>query len=527
MTLVNSEQDGRVTLTPAGYAEIASSPLYNDDLGPVPLKERTWTTYNFAALWVGMAHSIPVYMLAAGLVALGMGWQQAILTIFIGNVVVLLPILANSHSGTKFGIPFPVYARASFGVLGANFPAVLRGLIACGWFGIQTWIGGEAIYVVAAQLFGDGWKDAADISGHPWTLWLSFAVFWALNIAIILRGMTAVRRFESWAAPAVLVVVVLLLLWMLFRAHGLGPLLEEGSDLGWGADFWKVFFPSLMGMIAFNATLSLNIPDFTRYGGSQRSQVLGQAVAIPTTMTIFPLMAVIITSGSVAVYGVPIWDPVQLMAKFSNPVVIIFGLLSLTVATLSVNVAANVVSPANDFSNVAPTLISFRTGGIITGVIAVLIQPWRLLESPETYVMTWLGSTGGLLGAIGGVLIADYWIVRRADLDLPGLYRRGGAYEFARGWNWRAVAATIAAGTLSVGGAYSNPGQGPFPVDGFLPFLKPLYDYGWFVGILGGAFGYVILTRLVPARTVVCQPNPVSVNQPSDQPDADPEVVTT
>ncbi len=516
MNLVTSHADGRTTLTDEGRARIAPSPLYNDDLAPVPIEKRRWTTYNFAALWVGMAHSIPVYMLAASLVALGMGWQQAILTIFLGNAIVLLPILANSHAGTKFGIPFPVYARASFGVVGANLPAILRGLIACGWFGIQTWIGGEAIYVITGQLVGRGWTDATAFGGHPWTMWLSYAIFWTMNIAIIVRGIGAVRRFENWAAPAVLVVVVFLLVWMLVSAHGVGPLVSEGSKLGWGPGFWKVFFPSLMGMIAFNATLSLNIPDFTRYGGSQRSQLIGQTISLPTTMTLFPFLAVIITSGSVVVFGTPIWDPVQLMGKFSNPIVILAGLVSLIVATLSVNVAANIVSPANDFSNVFPKKISFKTGGVITGIIAVLIQPWRLLENPHTYVMTWLGSTGGLLGAICGVLIIDYFVVRRTVLDLPDLYLRDGTYEYRRGWNWRAVAAVAIGGFLAIGGAYSNPGEGPFPAHGFVPFLRPLYDYGWFVGIIVGGLAYLALTRLAPHRRaseprILPEPEPAPV----------------
>ena len=312
--------------------------------------------------------------------------------------------------------------------------------------------------------------------------------------------MEAVRRFENWAAPAVLVVVLFLLGWMLVSAGGVGPLMSEGSKLGWGADFWKVFFPSLMGMIAFNATLSLNIPDFTRFGGSQRSQLIGQTISLPTTMTLFPFLAVIITSASAVVFGTPIWDPVQLMGRFSNPIVILLGLVSLTVATLSVNVAANVVSPANDFSNMAPKLISFKAGGVITGVIALLIQPWRLLDNPNAYVFTWLGSTGGLLGAICGVLIVDYWLVRRSQLDLPGLYLRGGVFEFSRGWNWRAVVAMLLGGFLAVGGAHSDPGNGPFPVHGLVPFLKPLYDYGWFVGIFVGGLTFLALTRLAPQR---------------------------
>jgi nucleobase:cation symporter-1, NCS1 family len=496
MRLVDHHPDGRVELTQAAREVVDTSTLYNEDLGPVPLQDRHWTTYNYAALWAAMAASVPVYMLASSLVAVGMGWQQAIFTIFLGNLIVLLPILANAHAGTKYGIPFPVYARSSFGTVGANIPAIIRGLIACGWFGIQAWIGGQAIYIVMGQILGDRWLDAVAVGGHPWTLWLSFAIFWALNVLIIVRGMETLRRFENWAAPVVFGIVLLLLVWMLVRAGGLGPITSQGSELGWGRDFWAIFFPSLMGMIAFNATLSLNISDFTRFGGSQRAQIVGQSISLPTAMTLLPFMAVLITSGSVVVFGEAIWDPVSLTAQFNSAIVVLVSLFALTVATLSTNVAANIVSPANDFSNVAPRFISFRTGGVIAAVIAVLIQPWRLLENPETYVFSWMGATGGVLGAIAGVLIVDYWLVSRTRVHLPDLYRHDGIYRYTRGVNLRAVAAMLLAGVLAVGGAYSNPGQGPFPVDGFIPILKPLFDYGWIVGIVGGGAIYFLFTRI-------------------------------
>jgi nucleobase:cation symporter-1, NCS1 family len=493
-----TQPDGRVEL--ADPEAIEGSRFANPALVPVPVAQRTWNTYNYTALWVGMSHNLPTYALAAGLIAIGMNAPQALLTIALGNLIVLVPILLNSHAGTKYGIPFPVFARAFYGMRGANFPALLRAIVACGWFGIQTWIGGEGIYEIAGRLFGPGWISARVLWGQPWTLWLSFAVFWLVQMAIIERGMDTLRRFENWAAPFVLVVFVALLVWIAAKAGGLGSLLGQPSQLGWGSKFWSVFPASLMAMIAFWSTLSLNIPDFTRFSRSQRSQELGQVLGLPTTMTFFSLLAVLITSGTVLVYGTAIWDPIKLATKFSSPAVAILGLFTVLVATVSVNVAANAVSPSYDFSNAAPRLISFRVGGLITGILAIVIQPWRLLENPHIYIYVWLGFYGGLLGAVAGVLIAGYWVLGRARLELADLYRAGGRYWFAAGWNWRGVAATLIGMLLAVGGAYSAPGQGPFPEQGLIPVLKPLYDYSWAVGFGAGLVGYLVLSLAVPTR---------------------------
>ncbi|HEY7527323.1 MAG TPA: NCS1 family nucleobase:cation symporter-1 [Candidatus Limnocylindria bacterium] len=504
--------DGRHELTEEADLALADSPLHNEDLAPVPVARRTWTTYNYLALWVGMAHNIPTWLLASGLIALGMDWVQAIMTIAVANVIVLVPMLLNSHAGTKYGIPYPVFARASFGVFGANLPALLRAGVACGWFGIQTWIGGGAVHLLMGKLLGDGWTNAPHISlgfgaaaSQPWTLWLSFLIFWAINIFIVVRGMESIRRFENWAAPFILVVAVFLLIWMIIQAKGLGPILNEAGTVGWGSDFWfKLFPPALMGMIAFWSTLSLNMPDFTRFGSSQRAQAWGQILGLPTTMTLFPLIAVLVTSATVIVYGEAIWDPVALTAKFDNPFVVAFALFALGVATLSVNVAANVVSPSYDFSNLVPKLISFRTGGIITGIVGILIMPWNLLATPELYIFTWLGFYGGATGAIAGVLIADYWWMRRTNLRLAHLYRTDeGEYKYAGGWNWRAVAALVIGVLIAVGGAYSAPGTGPFPADGFIGFLKPIYDYSWVAGLLAAFLAYLGLNMISPVgRTV-------------------------
>jgi nucleobase:cation symporter-1, NCS1 family len=417
-------------------------------------------------------------------------------------------------------VPFPVLARASFGIRGAHVPSILRALVACGWFGIQTWIGGTAIFAVVSALLGpESWWATADkisigigaAASQPWTMWLSFAIFWALNIMIILWGMEAIKRFENWAAPFLIVVFVGLMVWMVSEAGGLGPVVEESGTLGWGPEFWAIFPLALMGMIAFWSTLSLNMPDFTRFGRSQREQAVGQALGLPTTMTLFPLVGVLTTSATVVVFGSAIWDPVALTGELENPIALLIMLVALAVATLSTNVAANVVSPSYDFSNAWPKRISFRTGGIITGIIGVLIMPWNLLADSNAYIFTWLGTYGGATGPIAGVLIADYWWVRRRQLRLADLYKGDGAYRYAGGWNWIAVVALLVGILIAIGGAYSAVDGAPFPANGIIPFLKPFYDYSWAVGLIVAFVIYGGLTLTVGKKHVeppVAEPIP-------------------
>jgi NCS1 family nucleobase:cation symporter-1 len=474
--------DGRVELIDT--RRIEASALHNHDLAPVPISQRNWTTYNYAALWVSMAHSIPTYMLASGLMSAGMNWAQALVTILLGNTIVLIPILLNSYPGTKYGIPFPVFARAAYGTIGSNVPALMRALVACGWFGIQTWIGGEALQTLFTAII-PGWATLAGpgIAGHPATQWLSFLLFWGLNLWIIYRGMDLLRAIENWAAPFVLIMTGALLWWAVSRASGFGPLLARPGKFHTLGQFLPVFVPSLTAMIGFWATLSLNMPDFTRFGRSQREQIVGQIVALPTTMSLFAAMGVMITSATAIIYGESIWDPVQLVGRFSSPGVVAISMFTIVVATLAVNIAANVVSPANDFANAFPRYVSFKTGGLITGLLGIAIQPWRLLADPSGYIYTWLLGYSGGLGSIAGVLIADFWILRRRELSLEDLYLAEGVY---RGWNWRAIAATAIGCALAWGGLV-------------LPLMKPLYDYAWFVGFSASAAAHL---ALAPRHTV-------------------------
>jgi NCS1 family nucleobase:cation symporter-1 len=482
--------DGRVELQPEALAEISQSPFYNEDLAPVPVSKRNWTTYNYAALWISMAHCIPTYMLSSGLISAGMNWWQALITILLGNTIVLIPILLNSHPGTKYGIPFPVFARAAYGTLGSNVPALMRAIVACGWFGIQAWIGGEALNTFFKAII-PGWDTllGGPIGGHTLTAWLSFLLFWGLNIYIIYRGMDLLRRVENWAAPFVLIMTALLLGWAIWKANGLGYLLNQQGKFHTLAEFWPIFIPSLTGMIGFWATLSLNMPDFTRFGKSQRDQVVGQVVALPSTMTVFAAMGVMITSAAVVIYPhmrpEELWDPMKLVGQFQSVPVIAISMFTVVVATLAVNIAANVVSPANDFANAFPKWISFRTGGLITGIIGILMQPWRLLADPSGYIFAWLVGYSGGLGSIAGVLIADYWLVRKKRLELGDLYRREGTYTYNGGWNWRAVIATL----IGCGLAW---------IGLIVPALRPLYDYAWFVGFGAAAVTHLLLMRGTP-----------------------------
>lgn len=446
--------------------------LYNADLAPIPFERRTWILYNYASLWVAMSVCIPTYMLASGLIAGGMSWWQAIGTILLGNLVVLIPMLLNAHAGTRYGIPFPVFVRASFGVRGANIPAVLRALVACGWFGIQTWIGGQAIFAMLRIL----WPAAASSSG----IWICFFAFWALNMFVIWRGIETIKILEGIAAPFMLAVGLLLLWWIIGLAGGFGPVLRAHSKFQSTRDFLHFFVPSLTGMVGFWATVALNIPDFTRYARSQRDQMWGQALGLPAAMTLYSFIGVAVTSASAVIFGEAIWDPVVLLGKFNRPLVAFVALIALLVATLNTNVAANVVSPSNDFSNLNPRRISFRTGGLITGVIGVLLMPWKLLGDYSNYIFGWLVGYSGLLGPIAGIMIADYFVLRKRELDVDALYHSQGIYAYASGVNWRAVAALAAGIALALCGLA-------------FPMLRWLYDYAWFVGFFVAGSIYLAL----------------------------------
>ncbi len=481
----------------------AESGLWNPDLAPVPLAERTWKTVNFATLWISMAACIPTYMLASSLIEQGMNWWQAILTIFLANIIVLIPMVLNAHAGTKYGIPFPVYCRAAFGTLGANIPALLRAFVACGWFGIQTWIGGEAIHKILSVFV------PSMAGGMPLPLlnislsqFLCFLFFWAINMWVIHRGIDSIRVLLNIKAPLLILLGLALLAWAYQTAGGFGPIFSQPSAFAPGqpkaGQFWVFFFPALTGMIGFWATLSLNIPDFSRYARSQHDQITGQALGLPPTMALYAFIGVAVTSATTIIFGHTLWNPVDVLTRFTNPMVLIVAMLALCIATLATNLAANVVSPANDFANLSPRYISFRTGGFITGVIGVVIMPWKLLADPSGYIFTWLIGYSALLGPIGGILIADYFVYRRTHLDLSDLYDSHGSYRFTCGFSLVAVAALLLGILPSLPGFLVHVN---LLAEASVPdVFRNLYNYAWFVGFGVAFIVYLVLRRLAPAR---------------------------
>ncbi len=482
--------------------------LINEDIRPTRSDERRWSVLNMASLWVGMVVCVPAYMLAGGLIQQGMSWSQAVGTVALGNIIVLVPMILNGHPGTRYGIPFPVLARASFGVRGAHIPSLLRAVVAAGWFGIQTWVGGAAIYQLLNVLFG-GRLESAALPGFGINAaeLVCFMLFWAIQVFIIYRGIDSIRVLETVAAPFLIVMGIVLLAWAWRAGGGFGEMLSSPGQFGEGGaregEFLAVFVPSVTAMVGFWATLSLNIPDFTRYARSQRDQVLGQAIGLPTTMTLFAFIGVAVTSATPAIFATtladgtvqladPIWDPVKLLARIGGGGSVVVSLFALAIATLSTNLAANVVSPANALVNANPRRITFQMGGYITAAIGVAMFPWKLMADPSGYIFTWLIGYSALLGPIGGILITDYYLLRRTHLDVDSLYRLDGTYCFRRGFNPAAIVAFVLAVIPSIPGFLHQIRL----LDEVPAAFDSIYTYAWFAGFFLASILYFALMQL-------------------------------
>ena len=464
--------------------------LINPDIAPVPPKQRNWKAVSFFTLWVGMAVNIPSYMIAASLIDGGMSWQQAMWTVLLGNLIVFVPMSLSGHAGTKYGIPFPVFARASFGVKGSHIPSLLRAIVACGWFGIQTWIGGAAIYTVLLIL----WPAAAEVPammpewvGVSLIQFACFMLFWLMNIWLIWKGINSIRILEHVAAPFLLLCGLALLAWAYQGADGFGPMLQAGSKFQSSAEFWNLFWPSLTAMVGFWATLTLNISDFTRYASSQRAQVIGQLSGLPSTMTLFAFIGVAVTSATIIIFGEAIWDPVVLVRRFESHTLVFFSMIAVIIATISTNAAANVVGPANAFSNLAPSKIDFKRGGYITGIIGIVIMPWKLIADPSGYIFTWLIGYSALLGPVIGIILVDYFLIRKTVLNVEDLYRSSGIYA---GFNPIAIIALVIGVIPNIPGFLANVGL--YSGSGF---IVNLYNYAWFIGLGISSLVYYLLMR--------------------------------
>ena len=482
--------NGMVELTEA----LPPSALVNADLAPTGIGQRTWNAWHIASLWVGMSVCIPTYMLAASMIGAGLSWRQSLVAILLGNAIVLLPLVINAHAGTRYGIPFPVYARAAFGTRGAHLPSLLRAVVACGWFGIQTWIGGLAIHALLAILW-PGWRALGGdwrFMGYGLPQYLSFFLFWLINLYFVWAGTESIKRLETLSAPFLIITGLALLAWAAVKVGGIGAILRQADALRprtARASFLGVFIPWVTAMVGYWATLSLNIPDFTRYARSQRAQVVGQALGLLTTMPLFAFIGVAVTGATLILYGHAIWNPVDLLARLTaesgNPLLGLVAMVALAIATLTTNIAANVVAPANSFANLSPQRVSFRRGGLIAGAIGIFIFPWKLLDMYQAWLITY----SGLLGAVAGVIVCDYVVVRRGVLSLRDLYLDDGAYTYRRGVNRRAVAALVAGVAVALAGTLDSR-------------LRFLFDGAWFSGA-GMAFGvYWALMRRPSPRAV-------------------------
>jgi len=479
---------------------VTGGALENPDLAPVRPERRTWRVGSYAALWISMSACVPTYMLASSLVGGGMNWWEAILTIFLGNAIVLVPILLNAHAGTRYGIPFPVLCRASFGTRGANIPALLRAFVACGWFGIQTWIGGDAICRILGVFLPSFAAAAHNSLGISLPQFACFMAFWGINMWVVHKGIDSIRILLNIKAPILIVLGLVFLAWARSTAGGFGPMLSQPSAFDPGqpraGGFMAFFVPALTGMIGFWATLSLNIPDFSRYAASQRDQVIGQAIGLPLAMAFYSFIGVAVTSATAVIFGQTIWNPLDVLIRFRNSAVLIVAMLALCIATLATNIAANVVSPANDFSHLSPRWISFRAGGYITGVIGIAMMPWKLVADPSGYIFTWLVGYSALLGPVGGIMIADYFVVRRRELNVPALYDPNGRYRYSNGWSIVAIAAFALAVLPSLPGFLAQ--VGAIDAARVAPLLLGVYGYAWFAGFAIAFVAYIILRKLAP-----------------------------
>ena len=462
--------------------EVLDSPRYNHDIAPTQVHERTWNKWHITALWVGMSICVPTYTLGGVLTAyFGLSVGEALLAILLANIVVLIPLTLNAFAGTKYGIPFPVLLRSSFGIIGSNVPCLIRALVACGWFGIQTLFGGLAIHLFLGSVF-EGWKSLGG-TGEV----IGFMVFWALNLWVVLRGAESIKWLETLSAPLLVLVGIGLLVWALPNVS-MTELLAQPPKRPEGASVYGYFFAGLTAMVGFWATLSLNIPDFSRYAKSQKDQILGQIFGLPLTMFLFAALGVVLTAASEKLVGVTVSDPVSLIGHIQSPGWVALAMALIIIATLSTNTAANIVSPTNDFQNIAPKLINRTKAVMLTGLVGLALMAHELLKklgllvsdvSLETVYSNWLLGYSSLLGPIAGIMVVDYFIIRRQKLDLAGLYHDG-VYP---AWHWNGFIAfgiPVVLTLLSLGSSA----------------FSWFYDFGWFTGSLLGAGIYYGLHRM-------------------------------
>ncbi|XP_050230469.1 purine-uracil permease NCS1 [Mercurialis annua] len=486
------------------FDEFEADPsLTNDELKPTTPNQRTFSGYEMASLWIGLVVGVPSYYLAGSLVDLGMAWWQGIATVVCANIILLFPLVLTGHPGTKYGISFPVLARSAFGVHGSHIPSILRALVGCGWYGIETWIGGEAIFILLPSFIKvSSWSQIWPWLGTSPLEFSCFIVFWVVQFGIILKGIEGIRELEKFSAPILIFLTFCLLSWAYVKANGFNHMFSLSSTLT-NSQFWALFFPSLTANISFWSTLALNIPDFTRYAKSQNDQIVGQ-IGLPIFMGAFTFVGLAVTSSTKVIFGKLITNPIQLLDQIGGPITMILAILGISLATITTNIAANIVAPANALVNLSPSYFTFRRGAFLTALLGIAFQPWRLLKSSESFVYTWLLGYSALLGPIGGILLVDYYLIQRTNLNVKDLYslNPNGTYFYSGGFNLVAMVSLVLGILPVIPGFLQKIG-----VLSTIPsFFVVVYNNAWFFSFfLAGFVHWILSIILAKYRNIVCE----------------------
>jgi nucleobase:cation symporter-1, NCS1 family len=462
--------------------------LYNHDLAPVPRARRTWTGYSIFAMWMSDVHSVGGYTFAASLFLLGISGWQVLLALTIGILVVYVLMNWVGKPSLTHGIPFPVMARVSMGVMGANLAALIRGVVGIVWYGVQTYFASKAVATLLLLFVPSvaAWRDTSflrlDMLG-----WVSFLFMWLLQLIIFQRGMEIIRKFIDFCGPAVYVVMFLLMGWILYRA-GLGSLsLTLGGKVLSGDEQLHAMTNAILLVISYFAALLLNFGDFSRFAKSERQMKIGNFLGLPFNFVAFAIITVIVTAGSEKVFGTMIMDPVEIVGRIENKVWVAIGSITFVIATMGINIVANFVSPAYDIANLFPKHVDFKKGGLIASILAVVVCPWIFVDSPKA-ITIFVSVFGAVLAPMYGVMMADYYLVKHQEVNTAELYtmQPGGRFYYDGGWNKVGLAALLISGVVSVGWEVSTQ----------LLKLLPPNNLGWLIGAAAGALLYVVLMRI-------------------------------
>lgn len=465
--------------TPPG----TSARLYNRDLAPSKREGRTWSAYSIFTLWANDVHSLGNYTFAIGLFALGLGGWQVLTALGVGAVLLFVLLTLAGFMGEKAGVPFPVMSRISFGVYGAQIPALIRGIVAIAWFGIQTYLASIVLRVLVIALFpGLAPLDEGAFLGLSALGWITFVALWIIQVVIVSYGMEMIRKYEAFAGPIILVTFVAIAVWMLWKADFAIAWSTPESLTGW--PMWSKILGGGMLWVSIYATFLLNFCDFTRGAKSKRSILLGNLWGIPINMLLFGSIVVIMAGAQFKIDGTIITSPADIVATIPNTLLLALASLALIILTIAVNLMANFVAPTYALVNLFPKHLNFRRAAIVSAVIGLVILPWNLYDSPVV-INYFLGGLGALLGPLFGIIMADYWLVRRAHVNVPDLYSESvdGEYHYRHGVNPRAVVALAVSGVVAL-------------LFVFVPALHPLADFSWLIGALLGA----LVTLLIANR---------------------------